>query len=211
MRLYFAVVAVLLTLPFLYLLVRTRRKDATLKELTELIKGVKKEARAGRAKLSWAFIYPDPSGRNAFRQVRMLPSFLVTTVLFCVLLSVILLFFIRFALVLCRLARRLATRRAPTTAELWRRSSSKRAIMSMSPFSRAKRSDAGCWSAGLAKLRFNWTSALNCEAQRCAATLRCNAVFLELPLRLAAVVAGFFACCWIPLRRACTGSHVREW
>lgn len=44
-------------------------KDASLKELTDLIKGVKAAARARDARLSFAFVYPDTSGKNVVRQV----------------------------------------------------------------------------------------------------------------------------------------------
>jgi len=44
-------------------------KDASLKELTELIKGVKAAARARDARLSFAFVYPDTTGKNVVRQV----------------------------------------------------------------------------------------------------------------------------------------------
>jgi len=44
-------------------------KNATLKELTELIKGVRPTARRKDAKLSFAFVYPDKDGKNVVRQV----------------------------------------------------------------------------------------------------------------------------------------------
>jgi len=44
-------------------------KNATLKELTELIKGVRPAARRKDAKLSFAFVYPDKRGANVVRQV----------------------------------------------------------------------------------------------------------------------------------------------
>lgn len=44
-------------------------KDASLKELTELIKGVKSSARARNARLSFAFVYPGPQGKNVVRPV----------------------------------------------------------------------------------------------------------------------------------------------
>jgi len=44
-------------------------KDATLKELTDLIKGVKSAARQRDARLEFAFVYPDTSGKNVVRKV----------------------------------------------------------------------------------------------------------------------------------------------
>lgn len=44
-------------------------KDASLRELTELIKEVQPLARRRSARLSFAFIYPDRKGRNVMRQV----------------------------------------------------------------------------------------------------------------------------------------------
>ena len=44
-------------------------KDASLKELTELIKGVKAAARARDARLSFSFVYPDTTGKNVVRFV----------------------------------------------------------------------------------------------------------------------------------------------
>jgi len=44
-------------------------KNATLKELTDLIKGVTPLARRPNARLSFAFVYPDKSGKNVVRQV----------------------------------------------------------------------------------------------------------------------------------------------
>ncbi|PIA35762.1 hypothetical protein AQUCO_03500254v1 [Aquilegia coerulea] len=45
-------------------------KDATLRELTDLVKEVAPEARKRDAKLSFAFVYPDKNGRYVVRQVR---------------------------------------------------------------------------------------------------------------------------------------------
>lgn len=44
-------------------------KDATLKELTDLIKGVKSAARQKDARLEFAFVYPDKNGKNVVRKV----------------------------------------------------------------------------------------------------------------------------------------------
>lgn len=44
-------------------------KDATLRELTELVKEVAPEARRRDARLSFAFIYPNRQGNNIFRVV----------------------------------------------------------------------------------------------------------------------------------------------
>ncbi|GAB5359172.1 hypothetical protein AAMO2058_000522000 [Amorphochlora amoebiformis] len=44
-------------------------KDATLGELTSLIKGVRKAARRRTARLSFAFVYPDRSGKKVVRVV----------------------------------------------------------------------------------------------------------------------------------------------
>lgn len=44
-------------------------KDASLRELTELVKGVKAAARARDARLSFSFVYPDTSGKNVVRYV----------------------------------------------------------------------------------------------------------------------------------------------
>jgi len=44
-------------------------KDATLRELTELIKEVNDAARNRTSKLSFAFVYPDRRGRNVMREV----------------------------------------------------------------------------------------------------------------------------------------------
>ncbi|EFJ11264.1 hypothetical protein SELMODRAFT_158899 [Selaginella moellendorffii] len=44
-------------------------KDATLRELTELVKEVAPAARKRDAKLSFAFVYPDRRGRNIVRTV----------------------------------------------------------------------------------------------------------------------------------------------
>lgn len=43
--------------------------DATLRELTELIKEVRDDARARGARLSFAFVYPDRRGVNVMKQV----------------------------------------------------------------------------------------------------------------------------------------------
>lgn len=43
--------------------------DATLRELTELVQQVRHEARTRHARLSFAFVYPDKTGRNVLRQV----------------------------------------------------------------------------------------------------------------------------------------------
>ncbi|ONK79894.1 uncharacterized protein A4U43_C01F11490 [Asparagus officinalis] len=44
-------------------------KDATLRELTDLVKEVATAARRRNARLSFAFVYPDKKGRFVFRQV----------------------------------------------------------------------------------------------------------------------------------------------
>ncbi|KAF5203396.1 Histone deacetylase complex subunit sap18 [Thalictrum thalictroides] len=44
-------------------------KDATLRELTDLVKEVAPAARVRDAKLSFAFVYPDKFGRYVVRQV----------------------------------------------------------------------------------------------------------------------------------------------
>lgn len=44
-------------------------RDATLRELTDLVKEVAPAARRRDAKLSFAFVYPDRRGRNVVRQV----------------------------------------------------------------------------------------------------------------------------------------------
>jgi len=44
-------------------------KNATLRELTDLVKASKSAARAPRARLSFAFVYPDRQGKNIVRQV----------------------------------------------------------------------------------------------------------------------------------------------
>lgn len=49
-------------------------KDASLRELTELIKEVQPFARRRGARLSFAFIYPDRKGRNVMRQVGVTQS-----------------------------------------------------------------------------------------------------------------------------------------
>lgn len=43
--------------------------DASLRELTDLIKEVQVEARRPATKLSFAFVYPDRKGRNVMREV----------------------------------------------------------------------------------------------------------------------------------------------
>ncbi|GLT78303.1 hypothetical protein SLA2020_498430 [Shorea laevis] len=50
-------------------------KDATLRELTDLVKEVAPEARRRNAKLSFAFVYPDKRGRFVMRQVGMTHSY----------------------------------------------------------------------------------------------------------------------------------------
>ncbi|XP_002509676.2 histone deacetylase complex subunit SAP18 [Ricinus communis] len=49
-------------------------KDATLRELTDLVKEVAPEARRRNAKLSFAFVYPDKHGRFVLRMVGMTHS-----------------------------------------------------------------------------------------------------------------------------------------
>mmetsp|Transcript_23946 Transcript_23946/g.26581 ORF Transcript_23946/g.26581 Transcript_23946/m.26581 type:complete len:132 (+) Transcript_23946:2-397(+) len=44
-------------------------KDASLAELTDLLKTAKRAARQPGARLSFAFVYPDKTGRNVVRQV----------------------------------------------------------------------------------------------------------------------------------------------
>ena len=44
-------------------------QDATLRELCDLVKEVFEPARNPAARISFAFIYPDRSGRNVLRQV----------------------------------------------------------------------------------------------------------------------------------------------
>lgn len=46
-------------------------RDATLRELTDLVKEVAPSARKRDARLSFAFVYPDRSGRNVIRTVGM--------------------------------------------------------------------------------------------------------------------------------------------
>eukprot|EP00275_Glaucocystis_incrassata_P001766 EC123906.1.p1 GENE.EC123906.1~~EC123906.1.p1 ORF type:complete len:133 (+),score=10.60 EC123906.1:129-527(+) len=48
--------------------------DATLRELTDLIKEVNMAARRREARLSFAFVYPDKRGNNVIRQVGMTHS-----------------------------------------------------------------------------------------------------------------------------------------
>mmetsp|Transcript_16731 Transcript_16731/g.23078 ORF Transcript_16731/g.23078 Transcript_16731/m.23078 type:complete len:146 (+) Transcript_16731:108-545(+) len=43
--------------------------DATLRELTDLMKEVRPEARKPQARLDFALVYPDRMGRNVFRRV----------------------------------------------------------------------------------------------------------------------------------------------
>ncbi|XP_058085494.1 histone deacetylase complex subunit SAP18 isoform X2 [Magnolia sinica] len=50
-------------------------KDATLRELTDLVKEVAPEARRRDAKLSFAFVYPDKNGRYVVRPVGMTHSY----------------------------------------------------------------------------------------------------------------------------------------
>uniref|UniRef100_A0A8R7QN75 Histone deacetylase complex subunit SAP18 n=1 Tax=Triticum urartu TaxID=4572 RepID=A0A8R7QN75_TRIUA len=45
-------------------------KDATLRELTDLVKEVALPARKRNARLSFAFVYPDKNGRFVVKQVR---------------------------------------------------------------------------------------------------------------------------------------------
>ncbi|KAL3678698.1 hypothetical protein R1sor_021654 [Riccia sorocarpa] len=49
-------------------------RDATLRELTELVKEVSPAARRREARLSFAFVYPDRRGRNVIRNVGMTHS-----------------------------------------------------------------------------------------------------------------------------------------
>ncbi|MCO5573865.1 hypothetical protein L7F22_027640 [Adiantum nelumboides] len=46
-------------------------RDATLRELTDLVKEVAPAARRKEARLSFAFVYPDRRGRNVIRNVGM--------------------------------------------------------------------------------------------------------------------------------------------
>ncbi|KAG7998268.1 hypothetical protein I3843_01G250400 [Carya illinoinensis] len=50
-------------------------KDATLRELTDLVKEVAPAARRKNAKLSFAFVYPDKNGRFKVKEVGMAYSF----------------------------------------------------------------------------------------------------------------------------------------
>ncbi|KAF8380373.1 hypothetical protein HHK36_027858 [Tetracentron sinense] len=50
-------------------------KDATLRELTDLVKEVAPAARRRDTKLSFAFVYPDKHGRHVVRQVGMTHSY----------------------------------------------------------------------------------------------------------------------------------------
>ena len=43
--------------------------DATLRELSDLIKEVKPQARGRMTRISFALVYPDKRGRNVMRQV----------------------------------------------------------------------------------------------------------------------------------------------
>ena len=43
--------------------------DATLRELADLVKEVRPEARKPQARLEFAFVYPDRMGRNVLRKV----------------------------------------------------------------------------------------------------------------------------------------------
>lgn len=44
-------------------------EDATLRELTDLIKSAQPAAKRGNARLEFALVYPDKKGRNVMRQV----------------------------------------------------------------------------------------------------------------------------------------------
>jgi 3-phenylpropionate/cinnamic acid dioxygenase small subunit len=46
--------------------------DATLRELTDLVKEVQPAARRSTARLDFALVYPDKRGRNVMRVVRLL-------------------------------------------------------------------------------------------------------------------------------------------
>lgn len=48
--------------------------DASLRELTDLVKEVQPAARRSTARLDFALVYPDKRGRNVMRVVRGLPS-----------------------------------------------------------------------------------------------------------------------------------------
>ncbi|CAH8266072.1 unnamed protein product [Arabidopsis lyrata] len=50
-------------------------KDATLRELTDLVKEVSVAARRRNARLSFAFVYPDKQGRFTMREVGQTMSF----------------------------------------------------------------------------------------------------------------------------------------
>jgi histone deacetylase complex subunit SAP18 len=43
--------------------------DATLRELAELIQEVRPEAKGGRVRLTFSFVYPDHKGNNVMRRV----------------------------------------------------------------------------------------------------------------------------------------------
>eukprot|EP01120_Amphizonella_sp_Union-15-10_P012162 TRINITY_DN5363_c0_g1_i1.p1 TRINITY_DN5363_c0_g1~~TRINITY_DN5363_c0_g1_i1.p1 ORF type:complete len:189 (-),score=31.46 TRINITY_DN5363_c0_g1_i1:9-575(-) len=49
-------------------------KDATLREITNLIKEVRRAARAREARLTFSFVYPDSNGRYVMREVGSLHS-----------------------------------------------------------------------------------------------------------------------------------------
>ncbi|KAM7275900.1 hypothetical protein ACFE04_017766 [Oxalis oulophora] len=50
-------------------------KDATLRELTDLVKEVAPAARKKNAKLSFALVYPDKNGRNVVKEVGMTSAY----------------------------------------------------------------------------------------------------------------------------------------
>jgi histone deacetylase complex subunit SAP18 len=45
------------------------RKDASLRELTDLIKNVNMGARRRNARLSFSFVYPDKRGKNVMKEI----------------------------------------------------------------------------------------------------------------------------------------------
>lgn len=49
-------------------------EDASLREICELVQDTNEAARRPNAKLSFAFIYPDRTGRNVMRQVGVVHS-----------------------------------------------------------------------------------------------------------------------------------------
>jgi len=53
----------------------SRRKDASLRELTDLIKEVNTHARSRTARISFALVYPDKRGRYVMREVGSTHSF----------------------------------------------------------------------------------------------------------------------------------------